>query len=59
MEKERRKKYRGAIILTSPEKTSFFLPRGDDFLNASSEEDAKRLIDLALGSISTRDRCPF
>lgn len=56
---ERRKKYRGAIIISSEDKVSFFLPRGDDFLNASSEEDAKRKIDLALGSICTRDRCPF
>lgn len=56
---ERRKKYRGAIIVCSEDKTQFFLPRGDDFIKASSEADAKRLIDLALGSICTRSRCPF
>lgn len=59
MEKEKKKKYRGAIIISSPEKTLFFLPRGDDFQKANSEDDAKRRIDLALGDVPSRSRCPF
>lgn len=58
--KQKRKMYRGALIINLGKEVIFFLPRGDDFLKADSESDAKRRINLALGTIpDQRRRNPF